>query len=74
MESLELKVPPVILVVIAAAGMWVLSGLSPNSSFRFPGAAWLGAVPEQRGRAVVAPGVRPLPESFSDRSGRARYG
>jgi len=43
LNALELKVPPVAVVVIAAAGMWAVSQVSSGLHFSFPGAAWLSA-------------------------------
>lgn len=40
MRVLELKVPPVALVAIVAASMWIVSRTSPNLSFTIPGVAW----------------------------------
>ncbi len=57
MKSLELKVPPAILVVIVAAGMWVLSGLSPNLSFRIPAGAWLASALAVVGVCIAILGV-----------------
>jgi len=39
MKALELKVPPAVLVAIAAGGMWAASGISPNLHFAIPGIA-----------------------------------
>ncbi|WP_372982674.1 isoprenylcysteine carboxylmethyltransferase family protein [Marinobacter sediminum] len=40
MKALELKVPPVVLVAIAAGGMWAVSGVSSKLNFAIPGVAW----------------------------------
>lgn len=40
MKALELKIPPVVLVAIAAAGMWAVSAISSTLSFAIPGVAW----------------------------------
>jgi len=41
LNALELKVPPVAVLVIAAAGMWAVSQVLPGLHFSFPGAVWL---------------------------------
>jgi len=41
LNALELKVPPAVVVVIAAAGMWGVSQVSPDLHFSFSDAAWL---------------------------------
>ncbi|QCF24854.1 methyltransferase family protein [Hydrocarboniclastica marina] len=40
MSALDLKVPPVALVGIIAAGMWVTSEIFSDLSFAVPGATW----------------------------------
>lgn len=40
MKTLDLKVPPVVLVVIAAGGMWAVSGIYSELNFAIPGVAW----------------------------------
>ncbi|TYL48994.1 methyltransferase family protein [Marinomonas sp. IMCC 4694] len=40
MKNLELKLPPVVLVVFAAIGMWLVSRSVLNSHVDFPGMVW----------------------------------
>ncbi len=49
MQALELKVPPVAVFLICAAGMWTLSRALPAAAIDLP-YAWLGAV------ALAVPG------------------
>lgn len=37
MKFLELRIPPVALVVLFGFGMWLLSSLAPSLNFNFPG-------------------------------------
>lgn len=57
MKSLELKIPPVALVIIVAAGMWGVSRLTPSWSFDFQGAAWLATGIGLIGCCIVFLGV-----------------
>lgn len=57
MTALELKVPPVVLVVIVAAGMWALSRILPDASIAIPAAGWLASVAALAGVAIAALGV-----------------
>lgn len=57
MKGLELKIPPLVLVVITAAGMWVLSRISPNLYFTIPGVVWLSASLIMLGVCLVTLGV-----------------
>ncbi|GAA4349782.1 methyltransferase family protein [Kangiella taiwanensis] len=41
MKSLELKIPPVVVLVIAALAMWAVARLFPTPLIVFPGAVWL---------------------------------
>lgn len=55
MSALELKVPPVALTLIAAAGMWALSRSAPLGAFSLPGGGWLSV-----GIAVAGIGIAVL--------------
>ncbi len=57
MKSLELKIPPVALVIIVAAGMWGVSRLTPSWSFDFQGATWLAMGIGLVGCCIAALGV-----------------
>lgn len=43
LKILELKVPPVVLALIVATGMWGVSALLPAFSFDLPDAVWLSS-------------------------------
>lgn len=58
MKVLELKVPPVALVVIAAAGMWGASRISATSPVAIPGAGWLSLCVAMAGIFMALLGVR----------------
>ncbi len=57
LKGLELKVPPVALVLIAATGMWGVSVLFPALSFDFPGVLWASACAASSGVFVAILGV-----------------
>ncbi|TYC58218.1 isoprenylcysteine carboxylmethyltransferase family protein [Marinobacter sp. BW6] len=57
MKVLELKIPPVVLVLIAAAGMWSVSALFPTLSFDVPGVVWLSSSIALLGVLVAILGV-----------------
>ncbi|WP_263282919.1 methyltransferase family protein [Marinobacter sp. F4216] len=39
LRPLELKIPPVVLVIIVAVGMWAIARVSPSLAFSLPGTA-----------------------------------
>ncbi len=43
MKNLELKIPPVVLVAVVAAGMWAVSRIAMNSHFTFSYMKWWSA-------------------------------
>ncbi len=57
MNALELKIPPAVLVVIIAAGMWGVSFISPNLYFAIPGVGWLSTALAVVGVCLVILGV-----------------
>lgn len=57
LKKLELKVPPVLLVVIVAAGMWAVSRISPNLSFAIPGVVWIAVGLAMAGAGIAVLGV-----------------
>lgn len=57
MTALELKVPPLVLVVIVAAGMWALSQMSPDVSIAIPAAGWLASLVALAGVMIAGLGV-----------------
>ena len=57
LTMLELKVPPVVLALIVATGMWGVSALFPTLSFDLPGAVWLSSCIALLGVLVAILGV-----------------
>lgn len=57
MKALELKVPPVAVVVLAAAGMWGASLISVTSPVSIPGAGWLSLCLATTGVSIALLGV-----------------
>ena len=57
MTALELKVPPVVLVAIMAAGMWALSRMSPDFSIAVPAAGWVASGVALAGLLIAVLGV-----------------
>lgn len=57
MDALELKLPPLALVVIIAAGMLAVSRIPTNPGFALPGAAWISAAVAAAGAIIAVLGV-----------------
>lgn len=57
MNILELKVPPVVLVFVVAAGMWAVSAISSDLPFSIPGVIWLSACIAVAGIGIALLGV-----------------
>jgi protein-S-isoprenylcysteine O-methyltransferase Ste14 len=57
MRSLELKIPPVVVVLIAAGLMWVISAVAPSLRFSFPGRPLLALILVIAGVLVNASGI-----------------
>ncbi len=57
MSSLELKVPPVLVLLLSAAAMWVVKGLVPGHGFRVPGQDIIAALAFTAALAVGVRGV-----------------
>jgi protein-S-isoprenylcysteine O-methyltransferase Ste14 len=57
MQALELRIPPLVLVVIAAALMWLLAVLVPTASFSNAWNVHLALLPMISGVAIVLLGV-----------------
>lgn len=57
MKALELKVPPVALVVVVAAGMWALSRIALDLYFTIPGVAIFSAGIAVVGISIAVLGV-----------------
>lgn len=58
MRALELKIPPLAVLLVVAAGMWQLSKVMPALDFVLPYAAVVAAVIAVSGLLVAALGVR----------------
>ena len=58
MRALELKIPPLAVVLIVAVGMWQLSKVMPALDFVVPYAAVVAAVTAASGLLIAALGVR----------------
>ena len=58
MRQLELKVPPLIVVAIAALLMWAVARAAPRLTLTYPGRAFVAAALLIAGIAVVVMGVR----------------
>ncbi|WP_211753484.1 methyltransferase family protein [Nitrosomonas aestuarii] len=56
-QALELKIPPVVLVLVASALMWALSVVFPNPNFAFSGATFVAIVMASAGAAIAFFGV-----------------
>ncbi|MDZ7783351.1 MAG: isoprenylcysteine carboxylmethyltransferase family protein [Halioglobus sp.] len=57
MKALELKVPPLVLLVIAGSSMLAVSRISSNLCFTLPGVAWLSTVLATAGLIIAILGV-----------------
>lgn len=57
LRSLELKVPPVAVLLVCGAGMWLLSRQLPELSFPFPGHRLLASLVAAVGAAIGVSGV-----------------
>lgn len=57
MNSLELKIPPLALVIIVAAAMWATSRFEGALRWSVPGAAWLAGTLALLGMLVAGAGV-----------------
>ncbi len=57
LSSLELKVPPVAVVLLCGAGMWLLSRQLPELSYPFPGHPLLASLVAAVGAAIGVSGV-----------------
>lgn len=58
MTSLELKIPPVAVLLVCGAGMWFVSALFPLMSIHIPGRTVLAVVTAFVGAAFGAAGVQ----------------
>jgi protein-S-isoprenylcysteine O-methyltransferase Ste14 len=58
MRVLELKIPPVAVFLVAGAGMWLLSKVTPTLDFALPYAVIVAAVIAAAGLLVAISGVR----------------
>ncbi len=56
-KSLELKVPPLIVVIIAGLGMWATARAFPGLSFQIRGGAWIALTLAALGIGIIAAGV-----------------
>ncbi len=57
MKSLELKIPPLIVVIVTGLGMWATSRALPGFSFRVWGGIWTALMPVGLGVGIVTAGV-----------------
>jgi len=57
-KVLELKIPPVALVILLAACMWAVARISPNRYFAVPWAGWLAVVSAMVGVCIVILAVK----------------
>ncbi len=57
MPSLELKIPPLVLVAICALAMWVVARWLPFGALTFVGARWLAVALVLLGFAIALAGV-----------------
>lgn len=57
MPSLELKLPPLLLVALTAMAMWLQANLTPALSFSWPGQTWLAGLLAMLGVAMVSAGI-----------------
>lgn len=60
MATLRLKVPPVVIVLIAAAAMWLVALSTPDFQFRIPGRQMIATGIFVAGIVVVGFGVAPF--------------
>lgn len=58
MSSLELRVPPMVVLVLLCGAMWGLASLAPSLDFRFPGRGLLAIAILLVGMFVVGAGLR----------------
>lgn len=56
-EALELKVPPVVVWLVAAAGVWTVDRLLPSASIAFPAQRWAALAVAVAGAAIAVRGV-----------------
>ncbi len=56
-EALELKVPPVVVWLVAAAGVWAVDRLLPAVSVAFPAQRWVALAVAIAGAAIAVRGV-----------------
>lgn len=57
MDALELRLPPLALVIIIGAGMLAVSRIPTNPGFAIPGAAWMSAAVAAAGAIIAVLGV-----------------
>lgn len=57
MPSLELKLPPLLLVALTAMAMWLQASLTPALSFSWPGQTWLAGLLAMLGVAIVSSAI-----------------
>lgn len=57
MNSLELRIPPVALVVITGVAMWLLASAVPGLGFPLPASSWLAILFTASGAAIAILGV-----------------
>lgn len=58
MKALELKIPPVALVLLTATAMWALARLVPGGGLAFAAGPWLAAALAVAGLATAVLGVQ----------------
>jgi len=58
MRALELKIPPVAVFLILAAGMWLLSRVAPALDFELPYAPLIAVLTAVPGLVIAVAGVR----------------
>ncbi len=56
-EALELKVPPIIVWLVAATGIWAVDRLLPFASAAIPGQRWIALALAVAGLAIAIRGV-----------------
>lgn len=57
LKSLELKVPPLIVVIAAGLAMWATARMLPGFSFQIRGSAWIALILAGLGIGIVVAGV-----------------
>lgn len=57
LRSLELKIPPVALVLLLAASMWGVARLVPATGFSMPGASFVAAAATLAGVLIALTGI-----------------